>query len=146
MGALSLIALRELKNGIKGVAQRKRVTLTSAQILALNATPVELLPAPGAGYANVVQEVVASLDAGATQYTGANALEIRYTNGSGSKVTGDIAAALIDSATDRMDRAIAAAVTSIPANAAVVAVVPTADPAAGDGTITLEVLYRVVKL
>lgn len=129
-------------DGVIGVAQRKRVSLSSAQILALNTTPVTLVPAPGAGRAVDVVSVTASLTAG-TQYTGSNAVEVRYTNGSGTKVTGDLAAAWLNSATNRADKAVAAAAT-LTANAAVVAFVPTANPGAGTGTVTIDVLYRVV--
>lgn len=128
--------------GIIGVAQRKRVSLNSAQILALNSTPVTLVPAPGAGRAVDVVSVTGSLTAG-TQYTGANAIELRYTNGSGTKVTGDLAAAWLNSATNRSDKAIAAAAT-LTSNAPVVVAVPTANPGAGTGTVVFDVLYRVV--
>src|SRR5690349_18262867 len=93
--------------GIIGVAERKRVSVTSAQVLALNTTPVALVPAPGANKAVDVISVTGSLKA-ATQYTGANAVEIRYTNGSGTKVTGDLAAAWLNNATNRADKAVAA--------------------------------------
>jgi hypothetical protein len=133
-------------SSVPGVAQRARVTLTSAQILALHGTPVAILPAPGANKYQLVQEVVAKLNFGTTQYTGANAMEIRYTDGSGVKVTGDIASAFLDAGANRVDRAVSAAVAVAVANAAVVAVVPTANPAAGDSTITLDILYRTVSI
>lgn len=130
--------------GIIGVAERKTITLTSAQILALNTTPVALIAAPGVGKSISVDEVVFKAPAsGATAYTGANAVELRYTNGSGAKVTGDIAAAALNSTSGRVDKAVAAAVTMV-ANAAVVAVVPTANPGAGNGTVTIDIIYRVV--
>jgi hypothetical protein len=131
--------------GILGVIERNRVSLSSAQIKALNTTPVTLVPAPGANKFVQVIGLAAKVSAGATPYTGANALEVRYTNGSGSKVSGDIAAAAINSSTNRVDTAVAAAVTAV-SNAPVVASVPTANPAAGDGTIELDIIYRVISL
>lgn len=130
--------------GMIGVAERKRVSVTSSQLLALNSTPVTLVPAPGAGKAIDVISVTGSLTAG-TQYTGSNAVEIRYTNGSGTKVTGDLAAAWLNNASNRADKAIQAAAT-LTANAAVVAVVPTANPGAGTGTVVFDVLYRVINV
>lgn len=130
---------------VPGVAQRARVTLTSAQILALNTTPVQLIAAPGAGKYISVDEVVGFLRFGTTQYTGANAVEFRYTNGSGAKVTGDAASAWLDGASSAAVKTIAAAVTPV-ANAAVVAAVPTANPAAGDSVVVLDILYRTVNI
>jgi len=129
--------------GIEGVIRRKRVTLTSAQILALYTTPVEIIAAPGTGYYNDVLSVMAINDYNSVAYTGANALELRYTNASGAKVTGDLAAAFINSASDRADKAVGVAVTAV-SNAAVVAAVPTANPGAGNGTITLDIQYRTL--
>lgn len=132
---------------IPGIAQRRRVTLTSAQILALNTTPVALVFAPGANkYVSVDEILVKGPAAGSTAYTGANAGEVRYTDGSGVKATGDLAAATINSITSVVDKLIASAVSTVPVNAAVVLSVPTANPGAGTGTITLDVLYRIVGL
>lgn len=57
------------KNGINGVAERRRVSVTSAQLLAMFTIPQVLVPAPGAGKAVEVISVTGSLTAG-TQYTG----------------------------------------------------------------------------
>jgi hypothetical protein len=130
-------------SGVEGVAQRKRVSLTAIEIKALFTTPKELIAAPGSGRYIEVISIAGILDASA-QYTGANAVELRYTNASGAKVTGDLAAAWLNSATDRVDVAKGAAVTAV-ANAAVVAAVPTANPGAGTGTVVLDILYRVIK-
>ncbi|HEX4775082.1 MAG TPA: hypothetical protein VH234_06215 [Candidatus Saccharimonadales bacterium] len=127
-----------------GIAQRTRVTLTSAQILALHGTPITLVAAPPAGKVISVDEIVGKLTFKSTQYTGANAVEFRYTDGSGAKVTGDAASAWLDGSVTAYVKTIAAAVT--PINAAVVAAVPSANPAAGDSTVTFDVLYRIVTL
>lgn len=120
--------------------------LSSAQILALFTTPITLIAAPGAGKYISVDEIVFRLNFGTTQYTGANALEVRYTDGSGVKVTGDLASACIDSASSRADKVIGVAAAVAVANAPIVAAVPTANPAAGDGTISYSIIYRVVTL
>lgn len=131
---------------IPGVAQVRKVTLTAAQVKSLFTGAITLIPAPGAGKYISVDEVIAKVaSTGATQYTGANAVEIRYTDASGAKVTGDLAAAWLNSATDRADKAVGVAVTAV-ANAPIVAAVPTANPGAGTGIVTLDILYRVVTL
>ena len=61
-------------------------TLTAAQALALNATPIEVLPAPGADKAYIVERVEVYKAAG-TAYAGiatGEDLALRYTNGSGT--------------------------------------------------------------
>jgi hypothetical protein len=130
---------------IPGVVQRRQVTLTSAQLLALFTTPVTLIPAPGAGKYISIDEIVGKVySTGKVAYTGANAVELRYTDGSGAKVTGDLPAAWLNNATDRADRAVPAAVATMVANAPVVAAVPTANPGAGTGTVVFDLLYRVI--
>lgn len=70
----------------------KVTTITSAQLLALNATPKEVLPAPGSGLAWVVRRWAARKAAG-TAYAGIASgedLTLKYTNGSGAQCAGAI--------------------------------------------------------
>lgn len=124
------------------VYAKSKVTLTSAQILALNTTPITLISAAGAGTIIVPITYSARLNFNTTAYTGANNLELRYTNGSGTKPLADVTAAFINSAATAYyvgaDGAVVAAV-----NAPLVAFVPTANPAAGDSTMTIEIFYQV---
>lgn len=129
--------------GIIGVTERKQVILTTAQILALHTTPQVLLPAVAGKTISVDEIMFKAPAAGGVAYTGANAVEVRYTDGSGAKATGDIAAAALNSITSRVDKAIGAAVTGV-TGAAVVAAVPVADPAAGTGSVTFDIIYRYV--
>lgn len=60
--------------------------ITSAQLLALNATPIEVIPACGAGYFNRVRDWFVSKPAGVA-YAGIAAgedLALKYTDGSGA--------------------------------------------------------------
>ena len=62
------------------------VTLTTAQVKALFATPVTVVAAPGAGLANVLHSVVAFLDFNTAAYDGIAAGEdfvLKYTNAAG---------------------------------------------------------------
>ena len=53
-------------------------TLTAAQVLALNATPVQLLPAPGANLAIVLRAVLLELLYGGTAYTNGSNANIQF--------------------------------------------------------------------
>lgn len=62
-------------------------TVTSAQVLALNATPITIIPAPVTGYAIVVNKVIIRHGTG-TAYAGIAAgedLVLKYTNASGAQ-------------------------------------------------------------
>lgn len=62
-------------------------SITSAQLLALNATPITVVAAPGAGLAIIPQRVVIYKPAG-TAYAGiavGEDLVLKYTNGSGAQ-------------------------------------------------------------
>lgn len=124
----------------------KKTTITSAQILALFTTPISLVAAPGAGLAIVVHRITASVDYGTAAYATNVTLEFRYTNGSGTKVSADIAA-LLDATADKIVSVggIEAA-TVLTANAAVVARVATGNPVTGDSPIAVSVDYSIVTI
>lgn len=123
------------------------ITLASADILALNTTPVTLISAKGAGKTIIVDEIFLKNTYGTATYTGGNALEFRYTDASGAKVSADIASTFINLvATGYASvKGVVTALTPV-ANAPIVVRVPTADPAVGDGVITGFVRYHVVTL
>ncbi len=64
----------QLQDQVKNIVIR----LTSAQILALNATPVILIPPPGAGYVWLLWQTVALLTPGGTQYANGSDIVIGY--------------------------------------------------------------------
>lgn len=127
------------------ILSRAYITLTSAQILALNATPITLIPAYGASTVIIVKRVTAKLNFNSVAYTGANNLETRYTDGSGAKAASDMTAAFINSAASAFYNAPDAAVLAV-ANAPIVVTVPTASPAAGNSTMSIEVEFAIRKL
>lgn len=128
------------------VARTTQVTVPTASVLLLSTTPYTLVPAPGAGKYISIEEIVAKLTFNSVAYTGANALEFRYTDGSGAKVSADIANTFINSASGTSYASVKSVVTALTpvANAAVIVRVPTADPGAGNSAIVFSVKYRVV--
>jgi len=63
--------------------RRLEGTITNAQALAFRATPISLVPAPGAGLINVFEFLDLSFDRTAAYVESAANIVVRYTNGSG---------------------------------------------------------------
>lgn len=131
------------QNGV--VKQTTTVNLTAAQLIAMGTTPVSIVAAPGAGKCTVVDNITFKMTTTATAFTGGGAVEFRYTNASGTKVTADIAAAVITAGAGTSFtnvRGIEASLTCT-ANAAVVITNADAAFAAGTGTAVITIDYHV---
>lgn len=123
------------------------VALTAANIIAMGTTPVSLIAAPGAGKIIIVDHILFKMVRTATAFTGGGALEFRYTDASGVKITADIAAAVVTTGGAGTEynavAGVAASITPV-ANAAIVITNATAAFAAGTGTATVTLQYRTV--
>lgn len=114
--AVDCFAVNNAWYGNLGAQQRlfqAKIALSSAEILALNATPKTLIPAPGTGKVIVVRGITLKMVTTATQYANGGALEFRYTNASGAKVTADIAAAVVTAAAGTSYTSVAGVTTSL---------------------------------
>lgn len=134
-------------SGMTGALYGTQVRLTSAQILALNATPVTLIPAQGAGKFIIVDEILLEMTRTATAYANGGALEFRYTDASGAKVTADIAASVVTTGGAGVGYNNVGGVVSalVPvANAAIVVDNATAPFITGTGTARFYIRYRVL--
>lgn len=122
-----------------------KTTLTNAQILALNGTPITVLAAPLAGFVHVIERIYATKIAGTAYTIGSNAgIDFKYTNGSGAVVANLPTTGFLDQtgvATSTTD----AAASVIPVAAAViVAQNKTADVTGAGPAIQLRIYYRTL--
>ena len=125
---------------------QSQIALSAAEILALNATPKTLVPAAGAGTIIVVDRIILKMVRTATQFASGGAVETRYTNGSGAKVTADISASLVTGAAGTAYSSVAGVTTELTpvANAAIVITNATGAFTTGTGTGLVTVQFRIV--
>lgn len=130
----------------QSVIQYKEVAISIAQMKAARATPVELVPAPGAGYVLDFLGAHFILDYAAAYTESTANLEIRYTDGSGAIVSTTLeATGLADATSDQLRtfKPITTDLTPV-ANAALVLFNNGAGEWGGTGSpIRMKVAYRV---
>jgi len=126
------------------------VTVSSAEILALNATPKTLVPPPGLGKAILFSHSVFFLDYNSAAYGGIAGGEdwcVRFTNGSGDEVSPDIeTTGWLDQTSDQTRYAYAEASKSITpvANAALVLHQKVGEITTGDSPVKVRTYYRTI--
>jgi hypothetical protein len=115
--------------------------LTSSNILAMNATPITILPAV-TGKTIVVDCISLKQVNTATQYANGGSVEFRYTDGSGAKVTADIAVGVMTSGAGTVYTINHAIVTSLTGVISSPIVITNADApfitGTGEGVITID--------
>lgn len=137
-------------NLVEGIVE---VEITTAQLLALNATPITVIAAPGANKANIIKSVTAYKPAG-TAYAGIATGEdvaIRYTDGSGAIASAIEATGFLDQTTAQVRHAypqsavgtVDPEITPV-ANAVIVAHMTTGEITTGDTSLFLRIRYEVI--
>ncbi len=129
----------------QGGQEYAQVTIATGAVLTLNTTPVQLVAAPGTGSVVIVDDIAAKLVRNSITYTTQGVLEFRYTDGSGAKVSADIANTLLFTSSGTGYQTVKGVATAlIPvANAAIVVDVPTGNPAAGNSPLVITVRYHI---
>ena len=130
-----------------GTAQFRLVTLSTTQILALFATPIEVLPAPGAAKMNVIERMVAMIEFNANAYAGIAANEdlvLRYTNASGDIIGTVETTGFLDAPADAWGVMSHGTDVAPLANAAIVAHIANAEVITGDSPVHLAIWYRTL--
>lgn len=123
------------------------VTLTAAQILALNTTPITLVAAPGSGLVTLVDSVFARLVYNSTTYScNASGAALKYTDGSGAAVGISLTQAFIQSSSGTNYLHVRGGATALVpvANAVIVIQAASSDPTTGNSLINIRTYYRVV--
>ena len=134
-------------------------TISSTEILALNATPIAIIAAPGAGKANILQEITL-YHAGGTAYAGIAAGEdiaFKYTDGSGQECFARVETTGLLDQTATQTRHISGAsgaFAAVPtdglatptANAAIVIQILTGEITTGNFALKYRAFYRTIDL
>ena len=129
------------------------VTLTAAQVNALNGTPLTVVPAPGPAWIVILDEVQMQYVYGSAAFTigSASGLAFNYTNGAGLQLAQCAVTGFLDQASNQRRSALAYRAASAAsqitpvANAPIVAQMLTANVSVGTGcSLKLRAFYRRV--
>lgn len=142
----------EVMNGVIGndtAIVTADVTITTGQLLALNAVPKQLVAAPGAGKAIVPVDIQVMLDYNSAAYAGIAAgenLEVRSKDGTGQLFATIESDGLLDATTDqyRHINPVAVAATTPVTNEALVMCLASGEVTTGNSPLKVRVRYRVV--
>ena len=122
------------------------VVIPTASVLTLNATPVEIVAAQGAGKFIEVISASASITFNSVAYATNTALQLLVAGAAQYQAAFNSAVLASASTTFNTISKSALAGTNMVANAALNVTVGTGDPTAGNSDITVYVLYRVVTI
>lgn len=151
----NLVGQSGVIEGAQTRMSRRRAVITSAQLLALNATPQPVVPAPGANLANIFRGMTIRKPAG-TAYAGVAVgedLSVKYTDGSGTELAACESTGFLDQTTEQIryvrphapdGAGVNSAFTPV-ANAALVLHLLVGEITTGDSDLECEVQYDVVK-
>jgi hypothetical protein len=122
------------------------VSISSAEMLALNTTPKTLVASPGAGFALIPTELYSTITyASATYVCNAAGLVLKYTDGSGTAPGAVLTQGFCQSASSALQNVKVAATAYAPTTAAALVLhAGSANPTTGDSPVKVRIYYRVV--
>jgi hypothetical protein len=134
-------------SGIECIQGTAKLTIATADVLHLNTTPIEIVAAPGAGYAIEVISASMKMVYVSATYATNTSLELITAGATNSQASTVIknSASTIRRFADATTLASATA-TQLVDNAALNVTVSSGDPTAGDSDITIYVTYRIITL
>ena len=141
----STTCIVELEVTVEGAVVTDKITVTTAEVLALFASPKVLVPAPGAG--KVVDLISAGLflDYAAATYDTQGVLTILTTTTGTAQSDAIAAAAFLFAAADKYEGCqVLSAERQLDVNEGLSLSCGTANPATGDSPITVNVSYRIL--
>lgn len=132
------------------VQQVATVTLTAAQLQSMKASPVSILPAPGAGKVLVIDAITFQYKYGGTVFTGGGAISFVYHGTAVTPHTGNVAATVLTTAANDVQylgpNVSGAVDLQSEINLGLDITNATAAFAAGNGTAIVTVWYSVLTL
>lgn len=132
----------------KAAVKTVTLTLTAAQILAIGATAVQILPAPGAGLAYQVLSVLAHYRFKTTAYTLGSMTEFVFLCSGGNPQAAILVAAFLSRVLDVFESAAGSSAETSSTGAAAINqplnILSDASPTLGDGTVTFTLRYLIV--
>jgi hypothetical protein len=134
-------------SGIECIQGTAKLTIATADVLHLNTTPIEIVAAPGAGYAIEVISASMKMVYVSATYATNTSLELITAGATNSQASTVIknSVSTIRRFADATTLASATA-TQLVDNAALNVTVASGDPTAGDSDITVYVTYRIITL
>jgi predicted RecA/RadA family phage recombinase len=127
--------------------QKAVVTLTAAQIMAMYGAAVSILPSPAAGQTLVIDQIIAQMKPGATQFTGGGAVSFQYHGTGVVPHSSSIPATTINSATASENVVPPPTGVIQPPSATGIDITnATAAFATGNGTMVVTVFYSLITL
>jgi hypothetical protein len=123
------------------------VSVTSAQILSSNTTPITILASPGVGRANIVSSILASCTFVTTAYTTNLNVNV-YAVGGTAKLfeRGDLLGFVASGIDQLYPYEVLTSEFQNAENSAINFATSVGDPLAGDGTITFRIIYQTINV